>query len=268
MPRFVLIVTAFLAATVAAAQAPPEPEPPPEPPQAVVMVPVVGKVYGANSVQWRTDVDLINNLGREVKVSLTLPTAPGDPFLVFSIPAGAMQRIPDVVGAFSIDRALSPLKVTTFGSKTSVRVSATVYAVKLDDPSAPVHTEPIAVMYGDPFFPRRMLYGLSFSDDFRTNIGLANLGDAPALFTVALQRVSGRNIAVTQITVPPSTLWHTSIQALFPLITKGDDFSVIIETGYHETYVYASVIENATNEARFIEPSIATVMGNESPSQE
>ncbi|HEV2721695.1 MAG TPA: hypothetical protein VG323_16875 [Thermoanaerobaculia bacterium] len=266
MPRFVLIVAALLAATAAAAQTPPEPEPAPEP-TAVVMVPVVGKVYGANSVQWRTDVDLINILGREVKVSLTLPTAPGDPFLVFSLPPGATQRIPDVVGAFSIDRALSPLKVTTFGSKTPIRVSATVYAVKLDDPTAPVHTEPIAVMVGDPFFPQRVLYGLSFSDDFRTNVGLANLGDAPALFTVALQRVSGRNIAVTQITVPPGTLWHTSIQALFPLITKGDDFSIIIETGYHETYVYASVIENATNEARFIEPSVA-VPGNEPSAQE
>jgi len=268
MPRFALIVAALLFAAIAAAQAPPpEPEPQPEP-TAVVMVPVVGKVYGANSVQWRTDVDLINNLGREVKVALTLPTAPGDAFIAFSLPPGAVQRLPDVVGAFSMDRALSPLKVTTFGSRTPIRVSATVYAIKLDDPNAPVTTEPIAVLYGDPFFPRRMLYGLSFSDDFRTNIGLANLGDAPALFTVALQRVSGRNIAVTQITVPPGTLWHTSIQALFPLITKGDDFAIIIETGYHETYVYASVIENATNAARFIEPSIAAMVGNESPSQE
>ena len=258
MPRFVLIAVALLAATVAAAQTPPPAEDA-ETPKAVVMVPVVGKVYGAGSVQWRTDVDLVNTLGRDVMVQLTLPTAPGDQFLLFPLPAGATQRLPDIIGAFSMDRALSPLQVTTFNSRTSVRVSATVYAVKLDDPSAAVRTEPIAVIYGDPYFPVRTLYGLSFSDNFRTNIGLANLGDAPALFTVALQRVSGRNIAVTQITVPAGTLWHTSIQALFPLITKGDDFAVLVETGYRQTYVYASVIENATNEARFIEPVIATV---------
>lgn len=256
MSRFALIAVALLAATVAAAQTPPEE---PDVPKAVVMVPVVGKVYGAGSVQWRTDVDLINTLGRDVMVQLTLPTASSDQFLLFPLPAGTTQRLPDIIGSFSMDRALSPLQVTTFNSRVSVRVSATVYAVKLDDPTAAVRTEPIAVIYGDPYFPVRTLYGLSFSDNFRTNVGLANLGDTPALFTVALQRVSGRNIAVTQITVPAGTLWHTSIQALFPLITKGDDFAVLVETGYRQTYVYASVIENATNEARFIEPVIATV---------
>jgi hypothetical protein len=269
MPRFALFAAVLLAAATAAAQKPapaPEPEPPPQV-SATVMVPVVGKVFGAGSVQWRTDVDLINNLGRDVMVMLTLPTAPEEPFLLLPLPAGATQRLPDVIGAFALDRALSPLMVKTINSRKPVGVAATVYAVKLDDPSAPVHPEPIAVSYVDAFHPVRTLYGLSFSDNFRTNVGIANLGEAPALFTIALQRVSGRNIAITQLTVPPGTLWHTSIQALFPLITKGDDFSIVIETGYHDTYVYASVIENATNEARFIQPAIGTTVQSASTSQ-
>ena len=255
MPRFTLVAAVMLAAASAAAQTP-QPAQPPAPVSATVMVPVVGKVFGAGAVQWRTDVDLVNNIGRDVMVMLTLPTAPDEPFLLLPLPAGATQRFPDVIGAFALDRALSPLMVRTINSAKPVGVSATVYAVKLDDPNAPVHPEPIAVSYVDTFHPVRTLYGLSFSDNFRTNVGLANLAEVPALFTIALQRVSGRNIAVTQITVPPGTLWHTSIQALFPLITKGDDFSLLIETGYHDTYVYASVIENATNDARFIQPAI------------
>jgi len=267
MPRLALIAVLLLAAASAGAQTPPSEEPAPELPSATVMVPVVGKVYGAGSVQWRTDVDLINTLGRDVMVMLTLPTAPGDQFLGVPLPSGATEHISDVIASFSMDRALSPLKVTTLNSRQSIRVSATVYAVKLDDPTGPLHPEPIAVTYGDPFFPIRTLYGLSFSDSFRTNVGIANLGETPALFTIALQRVSGRNIAVTQLTVPPGTLWHTSIQALFPLITKGDDFSLLIETGYRQTYVYASVIENATNDARFIEPTIATTVQSAAASQ-
>ena len=270
MPRFVLIVAALLAASAALAQAP-QPEAPAEPerPSATVMVPVVGKVYGAGSVQWRTDVDLINNLGRDVMVMLSLPTAPNpdDAWMLFQLPAGAVQRFSDVIASFNMDRALSPLMVKTLNSKQPVRVSATVYAVKLDNPTTPVHPEPIAVAYADAFFPLRALYGLSFSDSFRTNVGLANLGERPALFTIALQRVTGRNIAVTQLTVPPGTLWHTSIQALFPLITKGEDFSLLIETGSRDTYVYASVIENATNEARFIEPAVAANVQSASTSQ-
>lgn len=267
MPRFVLIAAALLAATAAAAQAPPEPPAAPEQPSATVMVPVVGKVFGAGSVQWRTDVDLVNTLGRDVMVMLSLPTAPDEPVILFPLPAGATQRFTDVIASFAMDRALSPLMVKTLNSKLPVRVAATVYAVKLDEPGKMTRPEPIAIAYADAFYPLRALYGLSFSDAFRTNVGLANLGENPALFTIALQRVTGRNIAVTQLTVPPGTLWHTSIQALFPLITKGDDFSLLIETGSRETYIYASVIENATNEAKFIEPVVAATVQSAAAAQ-
>ena len=40
------------------------------------------------------------------------------------------------------------------------------------------------------------------------------------------------------------------------MITKGDDFTVLVETGARDTYVYASVIDNETNEAKFIQPAI------------
>ncbi|MGZ8796250.1 MAG: hypothetical protein ACXW2F_02810, partial [Thermoanaerobaculia bacterium] len=54
----------------------------------------------------------------------------------------------------------------------------------------------------------------------------------------------------------PNSLWHMSIQSAFPLITSGDNFSVVVETASPDTHVYASVIENATNSARFVEPSL------------
>jgi len=251
MPRLVAIAALLLAAASAYAQAPAAE--PGEPPVVMVMVPVVGRVYGAANVPWRTDVELFNDTAAPEQVMLSLPAAPDQPFISFDIPPHGSQRFTDVIGeAFGLDRALSPLMVQTVG-KHSVQVAASVYAVQ-DGKVTP--REPIALAYSDVFLPLRALYGLSFSDAYRTNIGFANLNDRDALFTVALQLVSGRNIAVTQLTVPPNTLWHTSIQALFPLITKGDDFAVLIETGLRDTYVYGSVIANGTNEARFIQPSI------------
>jgi len=68
--------------------------------------------------------------------------------------------------------------------------------------------------------------------------------------------VPGRNLAVTRISIPPNALWHMSIQAAFPLITNGDHFAVVVETTSPETYTYASVIENATNVARFVQPGL------------
>ncbi|PYQ35454.1 MAG: hypothetical protein DMF57_03120 [Acidobacteria bacterium] len=223
-----------------------------EPPSISVLVPVVGSVAGIGVV-WKTDVELRNDTSQEATVALSLPAAVDEPTILLTLPAGGVQRFTDVVGeAFGMAQALSPLRVQTLG-RHSIRVIATVYGVRGADITKP---EPIPVIYSDPYYPLRRLDGLSFSDDFRTNIGLANLGEKEASFTLALQRVVGRNVAVARVTIPRNALWHQAIQAIFPLITKGDDFTVIVETGSHDTYVYGSVIDNRTSDARFIPPAL------------
>jgi len=226
-----------------------------EQPVTTVIVPVVGSVLGMNGVIWKTDVELVNNLGSEATVALQLPTAPDSPAIVLTLAPGQSQNFTDVAGqAFGLDATLSPLLVTTSGRR-SVTIHATVYGVRGSEISP---AQPIAVQYTPAFAPFRMLDGLTFDDTIRTNIGLANLGEHEADIVLALQRVAGRNIATTRVKIPPLTLWHTSIQQLFPLISKGSDFSVLVETSDPDTHVYASVIENATNAARFIQPRPGT----------
>jgi hypothetical protein len=215
-------------------------------------------VLGIGGVRWKTNVDLYNDSSRELNVRVSLPAADA-PDLLFAIPPGSTQRFPDLAEAFSIDQALSPLEIETFDTKRPVRVSATVYGVRGADLISP---EPIPVDYASGgYYPQRTLNGLSFSDSFRTNIGLANLGDHEAAFTLALQRLAGRNLALTRLVIPPNSLTHVSIQSLFPMITKGDDFTVLVETGSRDTYVYASVIDNETSEAHFIQPAIGAPTG-------
>jgi hypothetical protein len=245
------MVRAILAAALLAATASAQ-----TPPSVSVLVPIVGSVVGANDVRWRTSVELHNDTREEMFVALRLPTSPDQPAIAFTLPAGATQVFRDVIAeGFGIDEALSPLIVQTMG-KRSVRVSANVYGIQGTNVTRP---EPIPIAYGNATYPFRHLDGLSFSDAFRTNVGLVNLGDHDATFTLALQRVAGRNISVARITLGPNSLTHSSIQTLFPVITRGDDFSVVIETSAPDTYVYGSVIDNATSEARFISPSIGTV---------
>ena len=216
-------------------------------------VPVVGSTLGADNIIWKTQLELANTSAAEVTVGISLPAAPDQPLLILTMPPGGIQRFDDVVGeAFGLDRAMSPLLVQTQGRR-SVTVRASAYGVRGAEVFRP---EPISVSYGEPYYPVRYLNGLSFSDAYRTNIGLANLGDQEATFVIAFQRVPDRNLAVSRFTVPPNTLWHQSVQALFPMIDTGDDFSVLIETFSRHTFVYASVIDNATNEAHFIEPVI------------
>ena len=224
----------------------------------VVRVPVVGSVVGIGGIRWKTDVQLYNDSSRELTVRLALP-ATAAPELLVTIPPGATERFTDIAAeVFSTDSALSPLEIETFETKRPVRVAATVYGVRGTEVFSP---EPIPVDYNSGgYYPQRALHGLSFSDTFRTNIGLANLGEREATFLLALQRLAGRNLALTRITLRPNTLSHVSIQSLFPMITRGDDFTIIVETGSRDTYVYASVIDNATNEARFVQPAIAIAL--------
>jgi len=223
-------------------------------PQSVrVVVPVVGSVIGANEVHWRTALELVNDSRADVTVAVTLMTAPDQPAMLTTIGAGDTVAFTDVVNeAFGIEAALSPLVVDTLGRR-SVTVRAAAYGTREDQVFKP---EPIAVTYGATWAPLRVLQGLSFSDDFRTNVGLVNLGDKETTFVIAVQRLPGRNLAVARVPMPPSSMWHVPIQSLFPMITKGDDFSLVVETRVPETYVYASVIENATNSATFVQPQV------------
>lgn len=224
-------------------------------PTTSVLVPVVGSILGANQVRWKTDVELVNDLGSAIDVALELPTAPEAPALILTLGPGQSQRFTDVVGeAFGLDQTLSPLLVTTSGRR-SVTIRATVYGLNGAEMTSP---QPIAVQYGPSYFVYRALDGLSFTEEERTNLGLVNLGTAEALFTLGLQRVQGRNVAVTRVVVPPGSMWHLPIQMLFPLITRGSDFRLVVETTSTDTHAYASVIVNATNDARFVQSRIAT----------
>src|SRR5688572_25375975 len=218
---------------------------------ATVIVPVVGNVLGENHVTWKTDLELINDSAVEVMVALE-PIGFEDRMIVESIEPGGVRRYPDLVGAaFGLDGTLVPLAVRTSGRR-SVIVRAAAYGLRGAESFPPL---PIPITYTYGFAPSRVLTGLAFSSDYRTNIGLVNLGTKPADLVVGLQRIAGRTLAVQRLTLPPNTLRHIAIQALFPLITKGNDFLVIVETSAPETHIYASVVENATNVARFIQPA-------------
>ena len=223
------------------------------PPVSTTVVPVVGSTFGVSMVRWLTDVEIVNETGFPADVAIELSSVPDAPVFFLTLGPGQAQRFTDIVGqAFGLEAALSPLRVTT-GGRRAVTVRATAYAVGGAEMSP---LQPIGVYGSETWFPIRVLDGLAFSDDLRTNIGLANLGDRDADLVLGLQRVPGRNVALSHLRVAAGTLLHTSIQSIFPMITKGDGFSVVVETSARQTHVYASVIRNSDNGASFITPRI------------
>jgi len=218
-----------------------------------VIVPVAGTVQGVGGVRWKTDLELYNDSPQELTVAVSLATMPDSLPVITTVPPRQSVSFPDVVGeTFGLDATLSPLLIQTMG-KRSVTIRATAYGVRGAVVTRP---QPIAVSYGPTYYPLRVLHGLSLSEELRTNVGLVNLSGREATFVLGLQRLAGRNLAVTRLVVPAGTLWHISVQALFPLISRGSDFTVVVESSEPETYVYGSVIENATSNARFVQPAI------------
>lgn len=221
-----------------------------------VIVPVVGSVVGSNMITWKTDLELVNDSGAELTVVLE-PVGYEDRMIIETIEAGGSRRYLDLVGAaFGLDGSLVPLVIRTAGRR-SILVRATAYGTRGAEAFPPL---PIPVNFTYAWAPTRILAGLAFSDHYRTNVGLANLGTAPAEVVLGLQRIEGRTLAVQRLVIPPGTLRHVAIQLLFPMITKGADFSIIVETPSRDLHIYASVLENATNAARFVQPQTAGSM--------
>jgi hypothetical protein len=243
--RSLAIALFFLAATAAAQDAP----------ISTTVVPVVGSTFGVSMARWLTDVELINETGFPADVAIELSAVPDAPVFITTLSPGQSQRFTDIVGqAFGLESALSPLRVTT-GGRRPITVRAHAYAIRTNEISPP---QRLGVYGSTTWFPIRVLDGLGFSDELRTNIGLLNLGEQDADFLVALQRVPGRNLAITYLRLGPGQLRHVSIQSLFPMISDGNGFSVVVETPARQTHVYASVIRNSDNGAEFITPRIGT----------
>src|SRR5207245_1550582 len=139
-----------------------------------VIVPIVGNIGGLNGVRWVTELVLHNNSPAPIDIWMLLPTTAEAQAYSRTLAGGETVVMRDVVAeAFGTQTALSPLKIIASGRRT-LSVQASAYPIKGTDVLAP---EPIAVDYGISYYPIRALSGLAFSDDLRTNIGLANLSD-------------------------------------------------------------------------------------------
>lgn len=228
-----------------------EAEPGPPLVTSLAVVPVVAELVGVGNVLWRSEIFLRNSGADDLEIVLSMPGTPGEPFFFTTVPAGESLAlnalIPEV---FGVGQAIAPLLVQTIGPRPITVISA-IRGFKSDGFTRP---QVIPVLYNPRFGTSALLPGLTINEERRTNVGLVNYGSTPATFAVGIQIVPGRNVDSTLVYVPPFSVTQRALQEFFPIITEGENLIVVAETFAADTFVYASVIENETNEPRLILP--------------
>lgn len=243
-----VVRVAGIAFILALAAGPLFPQTPDEEPEVQrFIVPVVGHVIGRDDVQWRSNVTLYNPTREEIFVGLTLVST-GQP-AAFSVEPGQWIVLQDVVGGlFGVTDLLSSLEVASLGP---LSVSSVAWGALQERTTSPIPS---------PLFAQELppgvwvLDGLVNNEQRRTNVGLGNLLDVPISIRIALQRISGRNLAVVDVPLPPRSLIHAPIDHWFEGMSDGDSFRIVLDSISPGFLAYACVLDNDTHSGRMIVP--------------
>lgn len=214
------------------------------------VVPVMGHIVGFEGVLWRSDLVLYNDSAQPADILISPLPAP-DLFQFRTLEPGESLVFPNVAAdSFGIASGVTPLLVQTLGPR-SVTVFATAYGLH-EGRLTP--TVIVPVLYGPLPAGVQHLRGLAMNADRRTDLGIVNLAGAPASFTISLQRLEQRPIAVQTVTLGPESSVHVPLNQLFPLVAEGDGLTVVVDGTSPESWAYACVVRNDTHEVTFVMP--------------
>lgn len=209
------------------------------------LIPVAGDRIGFSGTHWRTSVVLFNDTREPIDAVITA-IGYDDAFLIVTVGAGESYAFDDQT--LGLPGRLYPLEVSSLGPYP-LRIAAAAYGFRDGRSSS---AQPIPVISGDPSPAATLIAPIGFDDATRANLGIANLEDQPVTVTFAVRKVATRNVATTTIVIPPRTLFHAPIQSYFPLLPNGSGLSIIVEASGRRVITYGSVVENETNDAKFL----------------
>jgi hypothetical protein len=220
---------------------------------AELLIPIVGRVQGANGTDFRSDVRVFNPEKTAQKITLRFITSSRTYEKTVSIAAGATVAYDDVV------TALFP------GAGTGVTGALVVSAPKRVEATARTYNYTASGTYGQ-FTPARakgtllgrgdtaQLVQLAANSDYRCNLGLTSGANAVKVRVRAYDRF-GKLLGQKTYDVPAGQ--NRQIGQIFADlgVTSPLDAGRLVLTVVDGTsvYAYASVIDNRTGDAVFVE---------------
>jgi hypothetical protein len=212
-----------------------------------VIIPVIGRFPGAGGTQWQTDLFLAN---------------PGSPTYVLTLrfyPSGeAMLERTVTMQPFS-SQTLADVCLNTFGRTSAggmLEIIAGIYTIQarariynIGNPAGQFGQGVPGIGFGN-LGRQAYLYGLSTSNAYRLNVGVANPNNVAASVTINVQSANNTILHSRVVTVQPHQfVQFNDIRAAFGLPSQ--EALIVNMLSAELIYGYASEVRNDTGDAIF-----------------
>ncbi len=212
-------------------------------------IPVAGRIPGANGTFFTTDVRILNRGARDVTATLIFTPSGADGRSDFaavnvSVAAGQVVALNDVVGTWFGTTGIGQLEIDG-----DVVATSRTYTRSTRGGTYGEAIPPARARTRRNSFPLTVIR-IRSNADFRTNIGFAETGGG--FGTIAVTYFSSRKV-VGESTYPIAPFGH--IQAAVPFDSA--IALVRVTDGNAEVAAYASVVDNRSGDATFVEGETA-----------
>jgi PKD repeat protein len=226
-----------------------------------LLIPATAHLSGSNDTVWRTDLQVFNPGSETAMVDLEL--LPDTSSLACTgsarlmVPAMGTKVLTDLL---TLIPGLEPegckagvRLVYSGGDGTELLATSRTYN---DTPQGTfgqyIPARAVATSAADLL----LLTGLASSSRYRTNTGCVNLGDTWAGgITMVVCGPSGEELGASSFNLPPNRLRQIQNVAAFCGVEEELPlFSLRIDTGGHDLFCYASVVDNTTGDPVFYAP--------------
>lgn len=212
-----------------------------------VLVPIVGRVPGANDTFWKTDLTISNlsTVNETVPVTLSLTDGTGIVSSELRLSAGETVLLTDVLlGVFQRQTGTGALRVT---GDAPLLVRARIYT---SHPAAGEFSQSVQGLPVDSLAQENDLSGITFEKGSRTNVGIASPHGA-ATATLTLRDRFGSTMRTHAVAVPAGQVVQLN-DILRILLAEPLDAGSIHVSSTLPVYAYASVVRNDSGDPLFI----------------
>ncbi|HEX7707213.1 MAG TPA: hypothetical protein VF701_12210 [Thermoanaerobaculia bacterium] len=231
-----------------------------------LVIPAAASITGANNSAFRSDLWLVNQSATNtIPVKLTLhcyansacTTVERDATL---FPGRSVEYIDIVTSLFGQSQNAGAIEIRWESYLGEIAATSRLYS-PASGPSYgfAMQARPITAALRNTIFPGLGWQGGILQFGFRTNIGFYNPNSTPASVTVSLYRSDGTLLGQLPTTVPPRT--PQQINSLFVAVgaaqVETTDAYARVQSDIG-IFSYVSILDNATNDASYIEGILDT----------